>query len=115
MREAVGPHFFYPTLEQRGDVEPEKGELQYDNIGTAQTILLCGDVNGAVGVELIEAEHFGIGEMLFEVVENAEIGGGVVKIGVAADDEGVWHVLGDRGLVLAPERRGEGNEEGEDF
>jgi hypothetical protein len=91
VREAVGPHFFHPALEQGGDVEPEKGELQHDNAGAAQTILLCGDVNGLVGVERVEAEHFGIGEMVLEVVENAEIGGGVVKIGVAADDEGVWH------------------------
>ncbi len=75
VREAVSPHFFHPTLEQRGDVEPEEGELQHDNVGAAQTILLNGDVNGLVGVERVEAEHFDIGEIAFEAVENAEVGG----------------------------------------
>ena len=69
----------------------KRGNVQHDNVGAAQTILLGGDVDGLVCVERVEAEHFDIGEMVLEVVENAEIGGGVVKIGVAADDEGVWH------------------------
>ena len=89
VREAVEPHFFHPTLQERGDVEPEEGELEDDHVGATQTILLCRNVDGLVGVERIETEHFGTGEFALEGVENAAVGHRVVEVGVAADDESV--------------------------
>ena len=67
----------------------KRGNWKNDDVGATQPILLCRDVDGLVGVERIETEHFGTGEFALEGVENAAVGHRVVEVGVAADDESV--------------------------
>ena len=89
--EAVQKDFVQPEFHHAGDAVPGKGELPDDNIGFKQGGLFGGNVEAVIGIEGIEATDFRLWQCLFESFNDGFIGDGLLQIGMAGDNQDVFH------------------------
>ena len=57
IRPAVGEHFINPQFQKRGRAIPLHGMLPDDQIGTGKCLLLGGDIDIKIGIELIQGAY----------------------------------------------------------
>ena len=91
VREAVKPYFFHPSLEQTGDAEPEKWELEDYDVGFDKALLLTCHIDGLVGVEICKTNDFCFGKCDRKTVENLIINYGIFGVGMTANDKNFRH------------------------
>ena len=88
---AVGEDLVEPVFHQAGEAVPGEGKLPDDDVGARERGLFGGDVDAVVGVEVVQFADFCLRQGALDVFEDGGICDGVFQVGVAGDDEDVWH------------------------
>ena len=65
--------------------------MQDDDVGFQERGLFGGDIEAVVGVEAVQAADFRLGQGFFDFVKDGGVRDGGVEVGVAGDDQDVFH------------------------